>query len=171
MTPADEQPNAPSQILLSVAAAMTGLWKQNVRSPRLGTPILRTVEVLLLHTPLLEQGTGAAEVLGKTGTWSGRLSRLMNRFLASQSCCVTSCPQAHRLRLKAMLLTLLSCISMLMQCSLHDCCATLEDQELKEHDRCSNTLRIDRQINLVGDYMVPNHCKPACRGDAGVDSS
>lgn len=52
-------------LLLPVTSALMVLWQQNARSPRLATPLLRTAEVLLLHTPLLELGSTSAEVLGE----------------------------------------------------------------------------------------------------------
>ena len=52
-------------LLLPVTSALLVLWQQNARSPRLATPLLRTAEVLLLHTPLLELGSPSADVLGE----------------------------------------------------------------------------------------------------------
>lgn len=62
---AGEDVQRQSNLLLAVADALLVLWQQHARSPRLATPLLRTVEVLLLHTPLLEMGTASAGVLGK----------------------------------------------------------------------------------------------------------
>ncbi len=54
-----------SQLLTDVAEALTDLWGQHARSPRLATPILRTAEVLLSQTHILALEKDLSHTLGK----------------------------------------------------------------------------------------------------------
>jgi len=54
-----------SQLLPDVAQALTDLWGQHARSPRLATPILRTAEVLLSQTQILALEKDLSNILGR----------------------------------------------------------------------------------------------------------
>ena len=55
-----------SQLLTDVAQALTDLWGQHARSPRLATPILRTAEVLLSQTHFLALEKDLSNTLGRS---------------------------------------------------------------------------------------------------------
>ena len=63
-----EEKEEQRDVLIAVADALMVLWQRHTRSPRLATPLLRTVEVLLLHTTLPQPGTASADVLGNLTT-------------------------------------------------------------------------------------------------------
>ncbi len=53
------------QLLTDVSVALTELWSQHARSPRLATPILRTTEVLLSQTQILTLHDDTHQLLGE----------------------------------------------------------------------------------------------------------
>lgn len=61
-------------LLLAVADALIVLWQRHARSPRLATPLLRTVEVLLLHTSLLQPDNASADAVGELPTPANSLT-------------------------------------------------------------------------------------------------
>ena len=74
MTHSGEEGEGQCALLLAVANALIVLWQRHARSPRLATPLLRTVEVLLLHTPLLQPDTASADAVGELPTPANSLT-------------------------------------------------------------------------------------------------
>ena len=69
MTHSGEGGEGQCALLSAVADALIVLWQRHARSPRLATPLLRTVEVLLLHTFLLQPDRSAsADAVGELPT-------------------------------------------------------------------------------------------------------
>lgn len=62
---ADKQAEEQPSLLLPVCETLLSLWQKHARGPRLATPLLRTVEVLLLHTHLLQLSPTSHNILRK----------------------------------------------------------------------------------------------------------